>query len=478
MISRARIDVRGAVSAAAAVASGVLAGFVLSNPRADRWAIHASDRELERWLSSQPTGLVVGTLLAVIVVGALQRAGSARRPWIAALACIAVLAATRSALPDVGSIDSLVALHFAKTAAAGVLLGCAVAGVWSRASKTARTRVALALAVFATFLLASTIRPPVSPVAYLEPVSRSTSALGEPAWWLLAVAAVATTAAAFATRAADRTQYPTRLTLRACLLGALALAVTHRVLGAWIESREFASTSSLWTAVIVSLVLVCAVTAATARFVGSADGRILLAGTGVVAAAAGVLHDLRTPLVSVPTWAMLTVGVAGCVLGAVAALRGLAAHWGLAIAALAPAVAAIAPDFGSDGVALLARLFVVGLGGTAALVAALPGGGAVAAFGLSLPFAAFTLVTAASVPRSPTSLFDVPSLPEGFEYGFDVDTVPAATTVSDHLVGVALLAVTAYFAFAILRSGVVESDGDTTGSVDDAEGVEPPEDEK
>ncbi|NLU83137.1 hypothetical protein [Rhodococcus sp. HNM0569] len=462
------MDPREFVAAAAALCSGALAAFVLTNPRTDAWAVYASDRELDRWLSSQPTGVVVGAILAVLVVGSLQRAGSRRRAWFGALVAVGVLALARWAVTHVGSIDSLIALHLAKTAAAGALLGCAIAAVWTRdprgtrglARLAAPGRVAVTVGTAGTFLAAVAYRP--SGASFPEPARLSTSALGEPPVWLLVASATATVAALVV--CGGRVQHPARRTLRFCLLAVLGLTVVHRVLGSWIEGREFSSTTTLWVVVAISLAVLCAATLVAARAVGRADGRFVLVATGVAAAAFPVAHDLRGPGEG-PHFALVAaVGFVAVAAGAVAALTlpRVRAQWGLALAAVVLAVAAIAPDFGSDGPLLLTRLAVVGVGAGIALAATFPGGAAVAAFGLALPFASFALAAVASVPRTRV-VYESAYSP--MPYAPLTDSPVPTSTLTDHLVPVAMLVVVAFCAYY-------------SSSVHQAEFMEPVEDEQ
>ncbi|MFZ2175573.1 MAG: hypothetical protein WAW17_16360 [Rhodococcus sp. (in: high G+C Gram-positive bacteria)] len=444
------MDLREPLPAAAALASGALAGFVLTNPRSRAWTINASDREIDRWISSQPTGVAVALVLAVIAVAGLQRSGSRRTAWVVCAVCALALIGARWAVPHVGGIDILIALHFAKTAAAGVLLGASVAAVWGRRP----SQLSLTLGVASAFLLASVQRLPRGEAAYLEPTAMSTSAIGEPPVWLLiAVVALAVVSAALA-QPQFRVQRPDRRILLAAMAGALALALLNRLLGAWIEDQEFGEPLTIWLIVFFALVLVLACTEVVARRFPGTDGRFLLAATGVTAAAVPVLDHLRNPIVTTPAPLVLGVGVLSLAAGIVVSVRVPSEHRlperGLCVAALVPAVSTVWPMLGNDGVGLLGRLVVLGAGAGFALASALPGSAPVAALGSALPFASLVFVAATTVPRS-LVVYASP--------GFEVSIVPspASTAAADHLAGFAMLIVVAYCASSIrARRGTPE----------------------
>ncbi|MFE5700244.1 hypothetical protein [Rhodococcus koreensis] len=436
------MDFREPLSAAAALASGALAGFVLTNPRNRAWTINASDREIDRWISSQPTGVVVALVLAVIAVGGLQRSGSRRVSWLLAAACAVVLIGARWAVPGAGGVDTLIALHFAKTATAGFLLGAAVAAVWGRWA----SQLALTLGVAGAFLLASVQKLPRGDTAYVEPASMSTSAIGEPPQWLLIGVLVLALASAVLARSQFRVQRPERKTLLTALVGALGLALLNRLLGAWIDDQEFGEPLTVWLIVAFSLAVILGVTVLIGRRLPGIDGHFLLAATGVTAAAVLVLDDLRTPRVTTPAPALLAVGVVTLAAGMAVAVRvppkWRRPGWGLCVAAVVPLVATISPDFGNDGVALLLRLGVLGGGTGFALASALPGSAPVAVLGLALPFASLVFVAATTVPRSRVVYSGAPS-------EHRLPSSPASTAASDHLAGVAMLLVVAFCVYSL-----------------------------
>ncbi|MFC9550601.1 hypothetical protein ACFTWF_07085 [Rhodococcus sp. NPDC056960] len=434
------MDFREPLSAAAALTSGALAGFVLTNPRNRAWTINASDREIDRWLSSQPTGVVVALVLGVVAVAGLQRSGSRRLSWLLGAGCALVLIGARAVVPDAGGVDTLIALHFAKTATAGFLLGAAVAAVWGRWAP----QLALTLGVAGAFLLASVQRLPRGDATYVEPASMSTSAIGEPPLWLLVGVLVLAVASAVVARAQFRVQRPERKTLLTALVGALALALLNRLLGAWIDDQEFGEPMTVWLIVAFSLAVIVAATDLLAHRFPGIDGHFLLAVTGVTAAAVLVLDDLRTPRVTVPAAALLAVGTVALAAGIAVAVRVSPKRrrpgWGLGLAGLVPLVATAWPDFGNDGIALLIRLAVVGGGTGFALAAALPGSAPIAVLGLALPFASLVFVAATTVPRSRVVY-------AGAEHR--LPSSPASTVASDHLAGAAMLLVVAFCVYSV-----------------------------
>ncbi|AQA24236.1 putative membrane protein [Rhodococcus sp. MTM3W5.2] len=111
------VEPREVLSALTALFGGVLAAFVLTNPPGGGWAVYTSDRELSRWVSSQPTGVAVGAVIAVLAYALLQRKGSRRIAWIAIAIATVLLIGARLAVPGVGGIDALIALHYLKTVA-------------------------------------------------------------------------------------------------------------------------------------------------------------------------------------------------------------------------------------------------------------------------------------------------------------------------------------------------------------------------
>ncbi|MFD1815178.1 hypothetical protein [Rhodococcus gannanensis] len=379
------VSFRDSPTVLAALAAAVLAAFTLTDPPGGTWAVYTSERELDRWLSAQPTGIAVGAVVAVAACVLLQRAGSARAAWGAAAVATVIVWAVRSWVPEVAGIDGLIALHVLKAVAAGVLLGAAVAAAWEHRL----ARLAVALGAVGGFLS-------VSAWASVE-TQRSTSSLGEPAVWLLAATVVLALVAVAAPGPAP--QPVTGEQARVALLTVVVVAVANRLLTAWISSGDTEGRTRQWIAIAVSIVVVLVATEVCARLVDTrvGDGAILLAVTGIAAAAMPVLVDLRSPLRDFPAWSAVAVaGVAVAAGLAIAARRPLPLV-GLGVAALVPVVGAIWPDFGSDGAWLLARLAVVGVGAGLAIGGTLSSLAAVAAAALVIPFVSTVFHAAATV---------------------------------------------------------------------------------
>ncbi|MGW0176660.1 hypothetical protein ACWDUM_22770 [Rhodococcus sp. NPDC003322] len=380
---------RAALSAPAGLLGAFLAAFVLTDPPGGRWAVHTSGRELDRWLSAQPTGIAIGVVVAVAGCAVLQRGGSRRIAWAVGAAATAVQFAVRFAVPDVAGVDALIALHILKTVAAGALLGAAVAAAWGHRG----AQLALTAGAVTGFLSVSAWGATVS--------VKSTSTLGEPAWWLLGATLVATAAAAAAANTASRIQRVTGPEAGAALLTVAAIAVINRLQIAWIGQDGDQTRTHQWVVVAVAMVVVLVATEVCARLIarrtGPGEGVIVLVATGVAAAAMPVLVDLRSPFRDVPAWAAVAVAGVAVLVGLIVAARRPAPIAGLAVAALVPVVGAIFPDFGDQGPWLLARLAVLGVGAGWAVAAALPGSAAVAAVGLSIPFVSMVFHAAATV---------------------------------------------------------------------------------
>ena len=187
----------------------------------------------------------------------------------------------------------------------------------------------------------------------------------------------------------------------AALLTIAALAVINRAQLAWIGQSGNETRTRQWVIIAVAMLVVLVATVVCARFVARrteiADGVIVVAATGIAAAAMPVLVDLRSPFRDVPAWLTVTVAAVAVLAGMVLALRLPNPMAGLGVAALVPVVAVIWPDFGADGPWLLVRLAVVGVGAGWAVAGTLPGTAAVAAAALSIPFVSYVFHAASTV---------------------------------------------------------------------------------
>ncbi|MFC7449471.1 hypothetical protein [Rhodococcus daqingensis] len=379
------VEPREVLSTSTALFGGALAAFVLTNPPGGGWAIHTSERELSRWLSSQPTGIAVGAVVAVLAYALLQRKGSRRIAWIAMAVATVVLIGARLATPGVGAIDALIAVHYLKSVAAGVILGAAVATVWGRRAG----QLALALSVLATFLTAR--------VFELVFPAQTTSSIGEPSWWLLGPMLVLAAVAAAIADGATRIQRATGRELRLAVVAAASIALANRALQFWIDRQDYTSRVATWVIIGVCMVVVLGLTWFAARAVVPAEGRFLLAATGVAAASMPVLVDLGGPLANVEHWQAVLVGALAVALGLRLSMTWRSTIGGLFVVALIPMVGAIWPELGQDGPMLLVRLAVLGVGAGLAFGSSLPGTAAIAAVGLGIPFVSMVFHSAATV---------------------------------------------------------------------------------
>src|SRR3546814_15907313 len=93
------LDLRAILTTVAALLSGILAALALTNPVLRDWAIVASPSEVDRWISSGPTAVGLGAVIAVLACAISQRRGPRRAAWTANAVAAAVLARVRAAVP-------------------------------------------------------------------------------------------------------------------------------------------------------------------------------------------------------------------------------------------------------------------------------------------------------------------------------------------------------------------------------------------
>lgn len=439
---------RAAPAALAGLFGAFLAAFVLTDPPGGRWAVHASDREIDRWLSAQATGITVGAVVAVIGCVLLQRNGSRRVAWVVAAGGAAVLLGVRFAVPAAAGVDTLIVLHVLKAVAAGTLLGAVVAAAWGHRG----TQITVALGAVTGFLSVSAWGAATS--------TESTSSLGEPAWWLLGVTLAATTAAAASANPSSRIPRITGPEAGAALLTIAALALVNRLQVAWIDRSGNDTHTGQWVVIGVALVVVLVATEVCARLIAhrtaAAEGAIVLAATGVAAAAMPVLVDLHGPLRDVPAWTAVAVAAVAVVAGMAVGSRRPVPAVGLAVAALVPVAGAIWPGLGETGPLLLVRLAVVAVGAGLAVGATLPGSAAVAAVGLAVPFVSTVFHAAATVlvPRSPTIIYNGAYQPlrgveMSTEYRDELNALFELPAYDDRIAGIALALAVAFCAWGV-----------------------------
>lgn len=383
------VSLRSAPPALAALLGAALAAFVLTDPPGGRWAVYTSERELDRWLTAQPTGITIAAVVAVAVCALLQRIGSRRVAWLIAAAATAVTVLVRVAVPEVAGIDTLVALHAVKCLAAGALLGATVAAAWGHRAP----QLTLAGGLLAGFLS-------VSAWGAAE-TAQSTSTLGEPSRWLLALTLVATLTAAALANPSSRITRITGDDARVALMTIVVISVLNRLLTWWIGRDTGESRVHTWIVITIAAIVVLAATEVCARWSARRTepgaGVIVLAATGIAAAAMPVLVDLRSPLRDVSPWAAIAVAGIGVAIGLAVAARRPLPIVGLAVAAVVPLLGAIWPDFGGQGPWLLVRLAVVAAGAGLAVGSALPASAALATAGLAIPFVSTVFHAAATV---------------------------------------------------------------------------------
>ncbi|OYD68612.1 hypothetical protein [Rhodococcus sp. OK302] len=378
------VDLRAILTTLAALASGTLAALALTNPPLQEWAIEASQSEIDRWVSSGPTSVALGAVVAVLACALAQRRGSRGAAWIAVAVATGIMALIRLAVPEVASLDLLIAFLMIKSIAAGVILGCATAASWDRiASKNA-----LLLGVIAGFLSAR---------AFASTTGRmSTSAVGEPAWLLLGATLIAAIACAATAQAEFRIRRPDVGEIRIALVVITALAIGHRVLGSVIDRQQYASEGTAWVVMVLCPAAALWLTSVAANRLGNqsgAGGTFLWAATAVAAASAPTLvtftyrSDDSVQLES-PWSIVLVAGVAVAV-----GLR-LSTHIprlvSLVILAAVPLSELLPFDAAHGTIGIAVRIAALGFGGALLLGALAPGSLVDATLGLTIPFAAMT----------------------------------------------------------------------------------------
>ena len=277
------LDLRAILTTVAALLSGILAALALTNPVLRDWAIVASPSEVDRWISSGPTAVGLGAVVAVLACALSQRRGSRRAAWIAITVGVAVIAIIRAVVPEVASLDLLIAVIIVKSVAAGAILGCVVAVSWDRTA----TKNATLLGVLATFLAVRTFSGGTGRM--------STSSVGEPSWWLIGATAAAAIACAVTAQSGFRIRKPDAGEIRIALVVIAALAIGHRVLGAVIDRQQYASEATAWMVMVLAAGAALALTWIAAYRLGDtsgAGGKFLWAATALAAASAPLFVDI------------------------------------------------------------------------------------------------------------------------------------------------------------------------------------------
>ncbi|NMD59723.1 hypothetical protein CJ178_12260 [Rhodococcus sp. ACPA4] len=380
------VDFRAILTTLAALASGALAAFALTNPPLQDWAIVASQSEIDRWISSGPTSVALGAVVAVLACALSQRSGSRRAAWIVVTAATAIIALIRVAVPDVAVLDLLITLVVLKSVAAGVILGCAVAASWDRTA----ARNGVLLGVIAGYLSAH---------AFGTGAGRmSTSAVGEPAWFLLAATAVLAVACAISAQSGFRIRRPDAGEIRVALIAVIALAIGHRILGSIVDRQEFASKGTAWVVMILCAAAALALTAIVARQLGEqsgAGGKFLWAATALAAASTPTLlvngqfgqwASLESP------WVVVLASGVAVALGLRLSKR-IPATVAVVILAAVPLSELLPFTTAHGAVSIVVKIAALGFGGAALLGALAPASLVDATLGLAIPFAAMTFTS-------------------------------------------------------------------------------------
>ncbi|MFM1725954.1 hypothetical protein ABEU20_004577 [Rhodococcus sp. PAM 2766] len=421
--------VRVSLSAVAALFAGVLATFVLVNPTQWQANFAATESQLSRWNDTQSTGVAVGCVLVVVACAVLLRASSTRPAWITAVVATAVLIAARLTVSGVSDLDQLTLLYYAKCLAGGVLLGAAVAAVWSRPIP----QLTLVGAVGATFVVAHTAHVGWHP---------STSILGEPFWWILIPALVLAAVCVVLDDAVP--ERIDRETAFGALAAVVTLALAHRLLGEWID-RQTGSQFRQWVVIALCLVLVVALTEFWARRL---DAPFLLAATAVAAVTPFVATVLGQDYLWLRPWVPAVVGVVAVAVGVAVSKWLRVPIIAVAVLALVPLSVLIAPAATDNRAWVLVQLAVLGVGIGLALASTLPDSRAVAALGLVVPLLSvvFTAVVGATTSFVIYSgaYEPLPGVPLSTGW-----TAISPSTTFDRTAAVAMLLVVVFCALAI-----------------------------
>ncbi|MDI9903757.1 hypothetical protein QM716_28225 [Rhodococcus sp. IEGM 1409] len=379
------IDVRSSTGTLAALLSGILAAVALTSPARMRWPVTEPQSKIDQWISSQSTSVVVGAIVAVAACAYLQHRGSRRRAWAFVNVGVVVLILIRFLVPEELGLDLLSVLGFAKTIAAGLILGGAVAASWD--SRIGRNL--LIVGVVSTWLAAQ------SSTGVLIPVS--TSSIGEPAWALLWLTLICAVACAITVDSESRIGESEPVVSAAALAVVTGLAVTQRILNSVVDRQDSPSTYSGWVVMVASTVAVLTLTwFCTRRLDTTSDsGGFLWAATAVAAAATTVFADLtdrffldgdRTSPLVIAALAIIAV-----VVGLTRSRHRNRRIVGLALLAAIPLSEWI---FSADQeFALLLRIVMLGVGSGLLFGSVLPSNPVIGALGLTIPFTALVFMS-------------------------------------------------------------------------------------
>ncbi|WP_430331917.1 hypothetical protein [Rhodococcus sp. ACT016] len=353
------------VGVAAALLGGALAGRVLWSPLPDDYV--SVESALPAVLSAYGAGVAAAAVVAVLVTVALTRRRSVALATTAALVGLLLLA-----LPEmVRYPGEPVVLLYSNALAAGLVLG----GASPLAARSAATQGALATGTIGAFLLSDAVgdlrrfgAEDAGWTAY-RPLGAVESE-GVVGLWPAVVAAVLVVLTALLDR---RPPWSVRIDTR-WLAVALALPVGAFVAN-WILIQSGARPE--WWYPYVGLVV--ALVAWIAWRLPGSDGRVVFAGTAILAAATG-----GVPASGADWWSVAVPG-ALIVAGVVAGLRWPVPVVGFVVLAGTAAAALVGPD--QWDLPAIAYLLVLPTAAGYTVGSCLPASAPATSVGLSLPFA-------------------------------------------------------------------------------------------
>ncbi|RVW02644.1 hypothetical protein [Rhodococcus xishaensis] len=352
------------VGVVVALLSGVLAGWVLWSPLGP--AARDATSELPAILAAEGAGVASAAVVAVGVTSAL-----ARRRSIALTTVVAAAGLILLALPELirYPADSSV-LMYSNAVAAGVLLGAAAL----LATRQLSAQASLAAGMIGAFMLAEAVEgqqyfsgargwAAYTPLADWDPAAVLPS-------WIPITTAVLVILGSLLDR---RTSWTTRLDRRLLLLVA-ALPVV-----AFVAKWVLVDGGAPLVAWCVYAVVVVAIVAWSAWQLPGPDGRVLFAGTAVVAAALG-----GAPSSGTDPW-ILAVSATLIAVGTALGLRFPMPTLGFGLLALV-ATAVLLTQEPWDAVPAVGFTFALPAAGAFVMSSCLPTSAPASTVGLSLPF--------------------------------------------------------------------------------------------
>lgn len=351
----------------AALVCGALAGRVLWSPMPDGYV--RAESVLPAVLVAKGAGVAAAAVVAVLVTVALTQRRSVTLVTAAAVAGLLVLA-----LPELLPYpDDPAVLLYSNAVAAGMVLGA----ISTLAARERNTQAALAVGAVGAFLLSGAVidlrrvgTADFGWAGYAPLTSRgSVEHSGVVGLWPAVAAAALVVLAAMIDR---RTSWGTRVETR-WLAAAVALPVASFVVNRILMESE---ARPEWWYPYVGLAV--ALVAWIAWRLPGADGRVVFAGTAVLAAATGGVPASGTD------WWTLVIPAALIVIGVVVGLRWPVPVVGFVVLAVTTAVSVVDPD--QWDVSAIAYLLVMPAAAGYVVGSCLPTSAPAATVGLSLPF--------------------------------------------------------------------------------------------